>query len=59
MKSAASLVLIHKPSQVTKPNISSVSERLTSSEIEQLRQKKLSYIAYGLKAFSKDWVSKA
>jgi hypothetical protein len=40
------------PSPPTKPAISVVSERLSSSEIEQLRQQKRSISAYVQKVFS-------
>ena len=40
------------PSPPTKPAISVVPERLTSSEIEQLRQQKRSISVYAQKVFS-------
>lgn len=52
MKSENSSTLIPPPSPPAKPVISSVSERLTSSEIEQLRQDKKESSAYARKAFA-------
>lgn len=52
MKSEDSSTATPSPSPPAKPAIASLSERLTDSEIEQLRQDKKDAVAYARKAFA-------
>lgn len=52
MKSANSSTSHPSPSPIAKPVISTVSARLTNSEVEQLRQDKKESADYALRAFS-------